>query len=288
MKNKTIIVAGLIFSLLLPIYVTFAGNCMSPNPSDHIDCYKLTQEQIDKIKQQDKETIELVIIDYRQGKIQIDDPEVLKIMEDRNKGGASIIHQSTAAPVAAPTPAVKNTTTTNSFSLDPMCQKTYGENSFYAGESAGNTASGCACKNGYSWNNKANRTACVIQSNDEICADTLGNNWKWDGTKNDKGSLNCGCKKGFAQNNGDCVIPPMEEKAIIPVVEKAPVPKKETVTPKAPIPRIEYKSPTPSVKKETKKPNVIKVKQKETVIPQSNPESVKKVKWYQKIFSWFW
>lgn len=227
MKNKTIIiVAGLIFSLLLPIHVTFA------------------------------------------------------------EGGGSI--QASTTSEATPAPAVKNTTTINSFSLDPMCQKTYGENSFYAGESAGNTASGCACKNGYSWNNKANRTACVIQSNDEICADTLGNNWKWDGTRNEKGSLNCGCKEGFAQNNGDCVIPPTEEKAVIPIVEQALVSKKETVTPKAPIPRIESKSFTPSFKKEVKKPNIVKIEPKKEVIPQANPEPIKKIKWYQKIFSWFW
>lgn len=226
MKNKTIAVAGFIFSLLLPIHVTFA------------------------------------------------------------EGGGSI--QASTTPEAAPAPAVKNIPPTNSFSLDPTCQKLYGENSFYAGESAGNTTSGCGCKSGYSWDNQANRTACVIPSNDQICANTLGSKWKWDGTKNSTGSLNCDCKDGYVQNRGDCVTPPVKEKVVIPIVEKVPVPKKETITPKAPVPRIESKSLDPSAKKETKKPNVVKVEPKKEAIPQANPEPIKKIKWYQKIFSWFW
>lgn len=45
--------------------------------------------------------------------------------------------------------------------------------------------------------------ACV--SNDQACSDKFGQNWKWAGTKNDTGGLNCGCKDGYTSKNGVCV-----------------------------------------------------------------------------------
>ena len=85
-------------------------------------------------------------------------------------------------------------------SNDQICQKQYGTNSVYSGQTNSQGGLICSCASGYTWN--TGQTACVVvqQTNDQICQNNYGSYSQWSGTTNAQGSPNCICQVGYAWN----------------------------------------------------------------------------------------
>lgn len=79
-----------------------------------------------------------------------------------------------------------------------------------------------------------------------------------------------------------------EEELIIytaPIIKSNTVPINKVVAPVKPKPIVNKVNT--EIKKETKTPELVKIEPVKEFIPQVNPEPVKKLKWYKKIFNWF-
>src|SRR3989344_317262 len=98
--------------------------------------------------------------------------------------------------------------------LDGICQKTFGPQSIYTGNTdkgrGGNTG-GCGCKDGYYWvlgmtmcgNENTPRepvTTTPTKTNDQVCMEDYGVNSVWSNTLNDTGGPICDCKAGYQWN----------------------------------------------------------------------------------------
>jgi hypothetical protein len=139
-----------------------------------------------------------------------------------------------------------------------------------------NSNSSCNCASDYQWNIEG--TACVVKIEPVFpagCTSTIGysptTGMSCDGTSK--------CSDG-RQLNGDktaCfsvpILPKLLNGNVNATTKTLKVESKPIITP---------------AKKEKKTSNVIKIEQEEKITPSANPEPEKKVKWYQKIFNWFW
>ena len=128
----------------------------------------------------------------------------------------------------------------------------------------------CSCSPGYVF---GKNNQCVTMTN--YCTDTYGQNIHPEGNQ-------CFCDTGYSYNDPSktCKILEVKKEIAQPVVKQ-----------KEPVKNISNKTTMPSkssgltslLEKTVSESST----EKEEITPQVNPEPLKQVKWYRKIFNWF-
>jgi len=143
----------------------------------------------------------------------------------------------------------------------------------------------CKCVSGYTWD--ATKPACVVQQVQQSIpiSGTQCNGKLWNSCPIGQefycpstGDAQCLIDQPVVIGNSDSSVKSGK-------ITDSKISKKDT--PDITSQKGDSKSPILLVKKETKKPNIVKTEPKEEA-KKTNPEPPKKIKWYQKIFSWFW
>ena len=82
-------------------------------------------------------------------------------------------------------------------SNDQICQKQYGTNSVYSGQTNSTGGLICGCASGYTWNTGTEPAACiVVKTGYQVCSNAYPNE-TWDGTYSSTGKYNCVCDVGY-------------------------------------------------------------------------------------------
>ncbi|MCX6723378.1 MAG: hypothetical protein NT094_04950 [Candidatus Staskawiczbacteria bacterium] len=174
-----------------------------------------------------------------------------------------------------------------------FCQKQYGSNVIWEGTKNSNGDINCGCIQGFTWNTKGN--ACI--TNNQACQNQFGSNTNWDDNKNSVGQLNCDCAQGFTWNDSRtaCIVVPSTPIASPEIINQNdnPVITQQAITQVSNPPSVKRDAPNTIKKVETESldPTIKSEHKADTILgtpnSQINPEPIKKMKWYQKVWNWF-
>lgn len=195
------LMSGVLFSLLIPTYLTFAyiPSSFDPGGKNNPFYFQETQDYNTEKRNQNTQTERYLkntygVSNYYDCRSSASSCGYESDVSDPSVWGSCLSY----IQYCLERKAINNNRSDTD--LNSACIGKFGKGSYFSKrDSTGGTI--CGCKNG--WNES--QTACITPSNDQLCSEEYGQNWKWGGTKNDTGGLICGCKDGYTQKNGQCV-----------------------------------------------------------------------------------